>query len=241
MYDLASSRSLHRTWATYPDSARAFLELARAFAIDAEFARFMRDNRAIVDSTETRLRKLVDDVVDLEWFGRFWGTAPASDVVLVPGLLNGRASYGVDFERPDGRGELYAITGVTEVDAAGVPTFDASFARTVVHEFNHSFANPLVDRYRTELEEVGKDLYASVADVMRAQAYGSWESMMFESLVRAAVVRYVDSSTGAAGSFSPNRQVARPNRESKRSRTRLTRPWPPATARTGCRRPPGRS
>ncbi|MDX1396588.1 MAG: DUF4932 domain-containing protein [Gemmatimonadota bacterium] len=193
---LESSGSLHRTWATHPDSTRAFLELARAFARDSRFDRFMDGQRQVVDSTEARLRRLVGDAIDVAWFEGFWGGDAAADFVLVPGLLNGRASYGVDYEGPHEEREFFAITGVTDVDAAGMPVFDPDFAGTIVHEFNHSFVNPLVDRHRAELQEVGEPLYETVAEAMRALRYGSWESMMLESLVRAAVVRYVADHEG---------------------------------------------
>jgi hypothetical protein len=41
-------------------------------------------------------------------------------------------------------------------------------------------------------------LYEPLADRMRAQAYGSWESMMYEALVRAGVIRYVAAHQGEA-------------------------------------------
>jgi hypothetical protein len=42
---------------------------------------------------------------------------------------------------------MYAILGVWRVDADKQPTFDKSFLLTLVHEFAHSYVNPLVDHF----------------------------------------------------------------------------------------------
>jgi len=61
----------------------------------------------------------------------------------------------------------------------------------LVHEFNHSFINHLVDKYRELFEQSGKKMFETVGTMMRNQAYGQWEIMIKESLVRAAVIKYM--------------------------------------------------
>lgn len=188
---LEAAPSLHRTWTVYPDTTREFLRRAREFARDARFDDFLAANAAIVDTAESRARRLVAESVHLEWFDSFWGEPASSDLILVPGLLNGAASYGVEYRAPGDRGERYAITGVTETDVAGYPDFGERYPITIVHEFSHSYADALIDAHREKLASFADSLYAPVADRMRRQAYGSWESMMYETLVRAAVARYL--------------------------------------------------
>lgn len=190
------STSIHRTWTTFPDTTSAYLDLVRDFAREADFAGFMASNATLVDSTESRLRDLIARRVDAAWIRRFWGEPAAARFILVPGLLNGGASYGVEYQPEDGEREVYAITGVRGVDEDGFPRFEDEFARVVVHELDHAYANALIDAHRDELAAIGDALYEPVADRMRGQAYGSWESMMYESLVRAAVIRYVDAHEG---------------------------------------------
>jgi hypothetical protein len=60
----------------------------------------------------------------------------------------------------------------------------------VVHEFCHSYANPLVDRHAKELQPAGEKLFHMVAAEMDRQFYGHWKAMLCESLVRASVLRY---------------------------------------------------
>jgi hypothetical protein len=61
----------------------------------------------------------------------------------------------------------------------------------VIHEFNHSFCNPLVFAHREQLRRAGEKLYAPRAKEMQQQAYGHWHEMLQETLVRACVVRYL--------------------------------------------------
>lgn len=190
--------TLHRAWTTFPDSTAAYLNVVRDFARATDFESFMAENSALVDTTESRLRRLIAQHVDVQWIEALWGEPAPAHFVLVPGLLNGRASYGVEYQPDAGEREIYAITGVSMVGPDGLPLFEPEFARVIVHEFSHAYANGLIDAHRTELAEIGEALYAPVADRMRQQAYGSWESMLYEALVRAAVVRYVAVHEGAA-------------------------------------------
>jgi hypothetical protein len=74
--------------------------------------------------------------------------------------------------------------------------FGKDVLSTVVHEFCHSYANPIIDRHASELRESGEQLYAPVAGRMRSQAYGNAATMLRESLVRASVVRYLSRYEG---------------------------------------------
>lgn len=178
--------------------ARRFLEAARRFVVDARYAEFRAAQRALDDTTNARLRRLLERGVEYQWFDGFFGAPPGGRFVLVPGLANGGGSYGPKVVCPDGQEELYAIIGVWQVDSAGLPTFTESMIGTVVHEFNHSHVNPVVARHAAALEEAGRAVYRAVEAVMRAQAYGNWKTMVDESLVRASVVRYLHSTQGRA-------------------------------------------
>ena len=190
--------SLHQTWTVFPDSTSVYLDLLRRFAEDTGYDKFLAQNSAILDTTEARIRRVVEQELDLDWFRNFWGVEQAQEFLLVPGLVNGRASYGVEYQPPTGPTELYAIVGVTAVDGVGLPTFDEDFAFLIAHEFNHSYANGLIEAHLEEFSEFADSLYAPVEQMMRRQAYGSWESMLYESLVRAAVARYRLSHGGEA-------------------------------------------
>jgi hypothetical protein len=185
----ASATSLHRRWTMLPDSTRVYVELLRAFARDSRFADFMTANRPLADSAQARLRR-VGSAIDQRWLSRFWGGTDAMKFVLVAALTNGGASYGQEYLPASGTSEFQAIIGAGRADALGFPQFDSTDAPTVLHEMNHPYVSPLIRANTPALRPAADSLFQTVATRMRAQAYGSWDAMLNESLVRAAVPPY---------------------------------------------------
>ena len=64
--------------------------------------------------------------------------------------------------------------------------------------FAHSYCNPLVEAHLGQLQASGDALFGLVHEQMGSQAYGSGETLLRESLVRACVIRYVREFDGAA-------------------------------------------
>ncbi len=171
--------------------ASEFLTALRQFSRDARFPQFFARHRSIYAATERRLETLTREHVSLQWYERFFGQPADAEFILVAGMCNGGANFGPKVRPKGGREELYAIVGVTQSDADGIPTFDPTLVPTIVHEFAHSFVNPFVQRHRGEFVAAGERIYPRVAEMMQAQAYSNWETMIIESLVRAVVVRYL--------------------------------------------------
>ena len=107
-----------------------------------------------------------------------------------PALLSGGHCYGPRVKVGDAE-EFFCVMGVWKTDGSGMPVFDKTVLPTVVYEFCHSYSNPLVARHFDELKPAGQRIFPEVASRMVSQAYGSWETMMYESFVRASVVRYL--------------------------------------------------
>lgn len=168
---------------------RPFVESLRSFVADANVAGFFASQQALYDTANARIAQVLRQEVDLAWFARFFGVPPQEGFRLVPGLCNGGGSYGPAFRQPDGRREVYAIIGVAQTDRDGWPRA-SGFGATVVHEFNHSFVNPLLGAHRAQFEAAGPDVLRPVSVAMRNQAYGSWATVLNESVVRAAAARY---------------------------------------------------
>jgi hypothetical protein len=77
-----------------------------------------------------------------------------------------------------------------------MPVFEREMLGTVVHEFCHSYTNAVVDRHAAQLEAAGKKIFPHVEAAMRRQGYGNWKTMMYESMVRACVIRYTHTHVG---------------------------------------------
>jgi hypothetical protein len=174
-----------------PADARAFLADLRAFVRDTGFMTFFKAHETLYQAAVDRLEAVLREGRVVEWFDGFFGGRPDADFIIALGMLNGGASYGASARLGDGREEIYSVLGVWTLDASGQPKFERSILSTVVHEFCHSYTNPLVDRHQAELRAAGERIFPFVAEEMKRQAYGNWLTMMYESLVRACEVRYM--------------------------------------------------
>jgi hypothetical protein len=186
--------ALEQRWR--PADARAFAELARTFAKESDFAAFFRESQTVYRLAEARMRRLVNQQIDQEWFARYFGERPQTRFIVGIGLLNGGMSYGVRVQPRRGAEEMHAVIGAWQFDDEGLPKFDESVTGTVVHEFNHSFVNPVVSRNESMFRAVGKVVHPKLAVVMRGMGYFEWKTTVEESLVRAVVARYLLAREG---------------------------------------------
>jgi hypothetical protein len=181
-----------------PEGAREFLTAARLFVRDAKFKEFFDAHRPLYDLATKRMEARLKESAHLEWFDAFFGARPKAQFTLALGMLNGGSCYGPHCRLADGTEELYCVLGVWSVDDQGQPQFDRQVIDTVVHEFCHSYTNALVDRHYAEMKEPAEGLFRHVEKRMASQAYGAAQTMIYESLVRVCVIRYVRQHDGVA-------------------------------------------
>jgi hypothetical protein len=162
----------------------------------SKFRDFIQAHATLYDTTGARLRALVESKADIAWFDKFFGAKADARFIVVPALMNGGGNYGPSLRAEDGREEMYAILGVWQIDAEKQPSFDDRFLPTLVHEFAHSYVNPLVARFPA-LDKAGDTVYGPVKAKMLSQAYGNGHTLVCESLVRASTARYIFAHGGA--------------------------------------------
>lgn len=182
-----------------------FLKALRSFAVDTDFLEFLKEHEDPQRAAEKSLAAAVDSTHVIAWLREFFGLAAGTSYVAIPGLLCGPANYGQSVRLADGTLELWPVIGADVWDATGFPVYDQSHVGTVVHEFTHAFANPVVDANWAALAPAFERLFPSVKDVMARQAYGTPKTVAYESLVRACVVRHAARQLGAEAAA---RQVA---------------------------------
>lgn len=172
------------------DRTTRFLLLLNKFYQDANCEKFFDDNSKIYAIAENRFTK-VHKKLNLDWYQHFYGQTPKGEFVILIGLGNGGANYGVK-NIQNGKEIIYSIMGTSSTDSLGLPKYDIddNFP-TLLHEFNHSFVNHIVEKHHSELEQSGKILFSQVKDKMEKQAYGDWQTMYNELLVRSSVVKYL--------------------------------------------------
>ena len=65
-----------------------------------------------------------------------------------------------------------------------------------MHEFCHSFVNPLIDRNRNNLRESGEAIFPHLREKLKDHGYNFWYVMYYEYMTRACVIRYLASKEG---------------------------------------------
>jgi len=175
-----------------PEDVRDFLEKAEQFANVSDFDGFIKNHQPLYDRSSQRMRSLLEDEAHLEWFDDFFGARPDTNFHVFLAMLNGPSNYGAKVKLAETE-EYYCILGVWSAGLLGFgePKFNKNMLPIVIHEFCHSYANQIVDAHMSELEEPGKKIFAKVSKKMERMAYGNWQTMMRESLVRVCVVRYL--------------------------------------------------
>ncbi len=180
-----------------PEDVTEFLDKLRGFADESHFWEFLDAHKGLHRRAIVETQAVLADAVDLDWFESFFGESGRGEFRLVLSMLNGPCNYGPRFSS-DSEAEIYCISGVRGQKQDGTPAFGGGSIPTIIHEFCHSYANPVADRHAAELEAPAKKVFARVEAEMRQNAYGTWETMMRESVVRASVVRYLAAHEGEA-------------------------------------------
>lgn len=208
MIDFSTSLPEKR-WAE--EDAYRFIRLLKKFYTDAGCEAFFKENEELYDEAASRFAPVFQNL-DFNWFQSFYGKSAGENfnIILSPGV--GGHNYGPSYTLPGAKKEVFAIVGIWKTDDSGMPLYNENeYLPTIIHEFNHSFVNPLLEKNKALFEESGKEIYKAVEYEMSQQAYGNWETMVNEALVRAAVIEYFadhgagDSEIGAMLNNETNR------------------------------------
>lgn len=185
----------------------AFAVELQKFVKESKFEQFFKQNQALYAQITERFMSIFNEL-DVSWYARFYGQEPSERYVVVLGAGNGQANYGARTDTPNGGRDVYAVIGVSTVDSAGVPVFPTDrYLSLLVHEFNHSFVNHLIDTHRVALRGSGERIMAVVGRQMAAQAYPEWKTALTESVVRAAVLRYMADHNFADQAYQQERMT----------------------------------
>jgi len=175
----------------HADEAREFLALARDFAKAARFEEFFMSRKEYYYESGKCMENLIESFHIREWFQQYFGKTRDVDVDVVIGMQLGGNNYGLRVKVPGARELVYAIKGVWQADASGIARFGKRDAEMLVHELCHAFANPVIDTNIQALRAPAETLFPYVEFEMNLQSYGRPEIMLYESLVRALVIRYL--------------------------------------------------
>ncbi|HCO92698.1 MAG TPA: hypothetical protein DIU00_01900 [Phycisphaerales bacterium] len=175
------------------EETEEFLEKLRQFAVETKFNEFFEAQAPQYEKGILACKTFMTQYPDVfKWFDVFFGVATNDELKLVLGFVNGRGNYGVRFQSGQ-TSEKYAIVAPL-ASPGGNPAFMLQQLGITIHEFCHSFTNPVVDKYMKQLRPAGEKLFAAQGQAMRKRGYHNWESIMYETAVRACVGSFARNS-----------------------------------------------
>ena len=173
------------------DNAMKFIELLKDFYKVTNFEEFYNDHADLYNIAERNFLP-VYKALNIDWYNQYYGIKPNGSFNIIICLGNGGSNYGGKIVFNDNREDAFAIMGTWSIDSSNTPFYKTpNYLPTLIHEFNHSYVNPVVDIFTDQLESSGKIIFEPVANNMRRQAYSNWKTMICESIVRASVIRYM--------------------------------------------------
>lgn len=171
-----------------------FVARLNQFYTDTRFHEFFLQHQTLYEEVLRTYEANVMQYFHQEWYARFYGTEPTEKFSVVIGFTNGGGNYGPSRQLPGQPKEVFAIAGYY-VDPQTGKAYEngLDYASTLIHEFNHSFVNPLLnDSSNTALlKEIGQNLLKLSPIGMQRQNYAQWSIVVNESVVRAAVIIYM--------------------------------------------------
>jgi hypothetical protein len=174
-----------------------YLKYAREFAVESKFMKFhINQNKFHKESIKNLKEMLLKENI-IEWFFTFFGYYPDNFRINIV-MLNGSCNYGYKIELPDGSIESICLLGARDPKwMTGTPTYNKKwFLPVIIHEFCHSYINPLIISKPEEFKAIGDAILKSHYEAMRIKGYDVWNVVLNEYLVRACTIRFLKEHEG---------------------------------------------
>lgn len=175
-----------------------FVEALQNFARESDFRAFLESQSRRLRTASSRLTDYIAPHNIVPWFEQYFGASRKARFELLCAMLTGGCSYGTSVRFPDGSEEITPVIGVWRWDEAGAPVFGDDVMPIIIHEFAHVYVNPCVDAWLDALRAAGERLLEADRSRMESMAYAGADALLYESLVRACVVRYRQHVEGEA-------------------------------------------
>ncbi len=160
-----------------------FFKAAKDFYIESKFHIFYKKHQSLYDELIKSVKNEIDNYEVINVMEDHYGMSQKTyNLVLTPLLHDG--GFATRIVEADGA-NLYAIIGPSEA-TDGRPSYNSEklLQDYVIHEFSHTFCNPIIDANFEALEKTDC-LFEPIKESMKKQAYTRWKSCLYEHLVRA--------------------------------------------------------
>ncbi len=172
------------------------IALINDFYKESNFSKFYNDHQEYYQRNCIKHENIFYNKLNESWYTNFYGTSPEEKFEVYVCFTNGGQCYGIKFYEENNKPVASSIIGaiIDEEENVFYEKTPDSIVNLIVHEFNHSFINPLLDvnaPYYQSLKNIGPHLAYYGAAISRFQPYKTWETISNESLVRAVVLNYL--------------------------------------------------
>ncbi len=162
-----------------------FTDALRDFALKTNFMRFYQAHKALYDTLIAEVKSLLEGKAYIQVLEDFYGESRNSYDVILPPLFAG--GYGITVESKKGY-DIYGVIGPCSLRDKRVTFACLGYLESIIlHEWSHSFVNPLVDQNLDRFKE-SIALFEPIKGMMRNQAYPSWRISLYEHIVRACEI-----------------------------------------------------
>lgn len=180
---------------SHADTLALFRKQLKDFYYTSGFHRFYTTHRKFYDSLAMPVSAYLAGINLTDTMEKHFGQSRRSyNVVLSPLLIS--CGFGVQVHTGKGD-DIYSIVGPVS-DSKVIPLFpdDYVFRKMVVHEFCHSFCNPVIHKFFAQMS-ADSCLVDPILTEQNNQGYGGdWETCLFEHLTRANEIILVEKLMG---------------------------------------------
>lgn len=160
-----------------------------------DFHKFYQSNAELYKQAADYLQLMLKDI-HFEWFDSFFTPSKKesekTSFKMILSVLNGVDCYGPKTVTKDGNSTMFSIISCWQLDEDGKPYLEPeTMMPLIIHEFCHSFCNPLDAKFWKKTEKGANNVYSVAKSEMEKQHYGRPEIMMNETFVRASVICYM--------------------------------------------------
>lgn len=172
-------------------NANLFLEGLNKFYTEIAFDQYLLESKRYYEAALDQVRNNLTDTDFLEAMENFYNRSFES-YTLIPSLTIPKGmGFGLRYTIND-KTHIFNIFGAFDMQNLG--QVDMGFANSErlrelsVHEFGHSFVNPVVDTIEEEQIAATEKLFLPIQSAMSDQNYITWKSCLYEHFVRAGEV-----------------------------------------------------
>ena len=167
------------------------------FNKDSLFQKYLKGikpiNEKVIETVlESKSIKFLPDYLE-----DYYGTKLSSYNLIISPLLHS-GGFNSEIINEKGEREVYAIIGPNgEINF--YPHFDKDYLEMdmILHEFGHSFVNPLTDKYVNQIENLKNKYYnEKLQKNGKNQGYSKWKYVFNEILLRSIVINITRSKFG---------------------------------------------